>query len=110
MPTYDYECKACEHRFETFQSMTSEALRKCPVCGKRKLRRIIGPGAAIVFKGSGFYKTDYRSESYRKAAAADSGAGAGTAPPAGTGADAGAKSKEKPGGKGKSRDSAAASP
>ena len=108
MPTYDYECKACEHRFETFQSITSEPLRKCPVCAKPKLRRIIGPGAAIVFKGSGFYKTDYRSESYRKAAAADSGNSAGTAPPAGTGSEGGTPSKGKPGGKSKARDSAAA--
>ena len=108
MPTYDYECKACEHRFEVFQSITSEALRKCPVCGKPKLRRIIGPGAAIVFKGSGFYKTDYRSESYRKAAAAESGGSSEKAAPAGTGADGGAPSKAKPSGKGKARDSTAA--
>ena len=52
--------------------------RKCPECGKKKLRRLIGPGAALVFKGSGFYKTDYRSESYKKAAAADKPAGAST--------------------------------
>jgi putative FmdB family regulatory protein len=73
MPTYDYECDACQHRFEQFQSITAEALRKCPKCGRRKLRRLIGPGAAIVFKGSGFYCTDYRSSSYKKGAAADSG-------------------------------------
>ena len=71
MPTYDYVCDACEHQFENFQSMSSPVLKKCPACGKAKLRRLIGPGAAIVFKGSGFYKTDYRSESYKKAAAAD---------------------------------------
>ena len=71
MPTYDYRCDACEHQFEHFQSITSPVLDKCPECGRRKLRRLIGPGAAIVFKGSGFYQTDYRSESYRKAAAAD---------------------------------------
>ncbi len=71
MPTYDYRCDACEHQFEFFQSITSEVLKKCPECGRRKLRRLIGPGAAIVFKGSGFYQTDYRSESYKKAAAAD---------------------------------------
>ena len=71
MPTYDYVCDACEHQFELFQSITEDAKRKCPECGKSKLRRLIGPGAAIVFKGSGFYKTDYRSESYKKAAAAD---------------------------------------
>lgn len=73
MPTYDYVCDCCDHRFELFQSITDHAKRKCPVCGRLKLRRLIGPGAAIVFKGSGFYKTDYRSESYKKAAAAESG-------------------------------------
>jgi len=72
MPTYDYVCDACDHRFELFQSITEAAKKKCPECGRRKLRRLIGPGAAIVFKGSGFYKTDYRSESYQKAAKAES--------------------------------------
>lgn len=71
MPTYDYECGACEHEFELFQPITANAKRKCPECGRFKLRRLIGPGAAIVFKGSGFYKTDYRSESYKKGAAQD---------------------------------------
>jgi putative FmdB family regulatory protein len=71
MPTYDYLCDACHHQFELFQSIKEEAKRKCPECGRRKLRRLIGPGAAIMFKGSGFYKTDYRSEAYKKAAAAD---------------------------------------
>jgi putative FmdB family regulatory protein len=77
MPTYDYVCDACEHAFELFQSIKDEAKRKCPECGRLKLRRLIGPGAAIVFKGSGFYKTDYRSESYKKAAAADKSAATG---------------------------------
>jgi putative FmdB family regulatory protein len=71
MPTYDYVCDSCEHQFENFQSISSPVLKKCPACGKLKLRRLIGAGAAIVFKGSGFYQTDYRSESYKKAAAAD---------------------------------------
>ena len=71
MPTYDYVCDACDHAFELFHSITEEAKKKCPKCGRKKLRRLIGPGAAIVFKGSGFYKTDYRSESYKKAAAAE---------------------------------------
>ena len=70
MPTYDYVCDACDHQFELFQSITAETMRRCPQCGRLKLRRLIGPGAAIVFKGSGFYTTDYRSESYRKGAAA----------------------------------------
>jgi putative FmdB family regulatory protein len=76
MPTYDYECGACDHTFEVFQSITESVKRKCPVCGKKSLRRLIGAGAALLFKGSGFYKTDYRSESYSKAAAADKPAGA----------------------------------
>jgi len=71
MPTYDYVCDACDHAFELFQSMTDSVKRTCPKCKKRKLRRLIGTGGAIMFKGSGFYQTDYRSESYKKAAAAD---------------------------------------
>jgi len=66
MPTYDYVCDACGHAFEEFQYIKETPLRKCPECGKLKLRRLIGAGAAIVFKGSGFYQTDYRSESYKK--------------------------------------------
>jgi len=73
MPTYDYVCDGCGHAFELFQSMTDSVKKTCPECGKKKLRRLIGAGGAIVFKGSGFYKTDYRSESYKKGAAADSG-------------------------------------
>ena len=68
MPTYDYQCDACDHSFELFHSITAAPKRKCPECGKMKLKRLIGPGAAIMFKGSGFYETDYRSESYKKAA------------------------------------------
>ena len=71
MPTYDYVCDACGHAFELFQSMTDSAKKTCPECKKRKLRRLIGTGGAIMFKGSGFYQTDYRSDSYKKAAAAD---------------------------------------
>jgi putative FmdB family regulatory protein len=74
MPTYDYECSACNHTFEEFQSMTAEPLKKCPQCGKPKLRRLFGTGAAVIFKGSGFYQTDYRSESYKKGAKADEAA------------------------------------
>lgn len=72
MPTYEYRCDACSHEFEEFQYIKDEPLKKCPSCGKKKLRRLIGGGAAIMFRGSGFYQTDYRSESYRKAAKADS--------------------------------------
>ncbi len=68
MPTYDYECDACSHAFELFQTITESHKKKCPACGKLKLRRLFGSGAAVVFKGSGFYQTDYRSESYKKGA------------------------------------------
>ena len=68
MPTYDYECDACGHTFELFQTISEPTKRKCPECQKNKLRRLFGTGAAIVFKGSGFYETDYRSESYKKGA------------------------------------------
>ncbi|QDV13337.1 Zinc ribbon domain protein [Rosistilla oblonga] len=71
MPTYDYECDACGHEFEHFQGINDPHLKKCPECKKLKLRRLFGTGAAVVFKGSGFYQTDYRSESYKKGAAAD---------------------------------------
>jgi len=70
MPTYEYECRKCNHLFEEFQSITAESLKKCPVCSGR-VGRLIGIGAGVLFKGSGFYQTDYRSEGYKKAAAAD---------------------------------------
>jgi putative FmdB family regulatory protein len=75
MPTYDYQCDACDHKFELFQSIKDSPKKKCPECGKPKLRRLFGTGAAIMFKGSGFYTTDYRSDSYQKAAKADSSHG-----------------------------------
>lgn len=71
MPTYDYRCNACDHEFELFQSMSENPKRTCPKCGKKKLERLIGTGAALLFKGSGFYETDYRSDSYKKAKDAD---------------------------------------
>jgi len=71
MPTYEYLCEACGHKLEEFQSITARPLRKCPVCGKLKLKRLIGTGAGIIFKGSGFYQTDYRSDSYKKGAESD---------------------------------------
>ena len=64
MPTYEYQCENCGHSFEKFQSITAGSLRKCPQCKKMTLRRLIGAGAGIIFKGSGFYQTDYRTESY----------------------------------------------
>jgi putative FmdB family regulatory protein len=91
MPTYDYVCDGCGHAFELFQSMTDAVKKTCPKCGKKKLRRLIGAGGAIVFKGSGFYKTDYRSESYKKAAAAES-------PKTGDGGKGSGKSGESSGG------------
>jgi putative FmdB family regulatory protein len=71
MPTYDYRCEGCGHELEIFQSITESPKRKCPECGTLRLKRVIGSGAGIIFKGSGFYQTDYRSESYKQAAQAD---------------------------------------
>jgi len=71
MPTYDYECDACGHEFELFQGINDSHKKKCPECKKLKLRRLFGTGAAVMFKGDGFYQTDYRSESYKKGAEAD---------------------------------------
>ena len=76
MPTYDYECRACGKTFEFFQSMSEAPKRKCPECGKQKLERLIGPGAGFIFKGSGFYITDYRSPDYKARAKAESEGGA----------------------------------
>lgn len=73
MPTYAYVCERCGHELEVFQSITAKALRKCPQCGKASLKRLIGTGAGIIFKGSGFYCTDYRSDGYKTAAQKDTG-------------------------------------
>lgn len=78
MPTYEYECAECGHQFEEFQSITAKALKMCPACGERTLQRLIGSGAGIIFKGSGFYQTDYRSAEYKKAAKADSDSSSGS--------------------------------
>ena len=83
MPLYEYECDACGHKFELFQSITAEPERRCPKCKKLKLRRLFGTGGAIVFKGSGFYQTDYRSKSYQEKAAADKAAADKAAAPPG---------------------------
>ena len=72
MPTYEYRCSECGHEFEEFQSIKAKPIRKCPQCGKNKVDRLIGCGAGVIFKGSGFYQTDYRSEGYQKAAKAES--------------------------------------
>lgn len=76
MPTYDYRCNACGHEFELFQSMKETSKKKCPVCAKNALVRLIGTGACVLFKGSGFYETDYRSDSYKKAAKSETSTGA----------------------------------
>ena len=76
MPTYEYKCDACGHTFEKFQSITAEPIKKCPQCGKAKAKRLLGMGAGLIFKGSGFYITDYRSESYKDKAKSDAPAAA----------------------------------
>jgi putative FmdB family regulatory protein len=73
MPTYEYVCEECGHKFERFQAITARPIRKCPECGQSSAKRLIGVGAGIIFKGSGFYETDYRSESYKKAAKSEKG-------------------------------------
>ena len=74
MPTYEYKCNACGHKFERFQSITAAPVKQCPACGKNKAQRLIGTGAGLIFKGSGFYITDYRSEGYKEKAKAETGA------------------------------------
>jgi len=96
MPTYDYQCDACGHVFEEFQSMTARPRRVCPACKKRRLRRLIGTGSALLFKGSGFYATDYRSSDYKREAKADA--------PSDSGKDKSAKS-DTSGGKSPGKDS-----
>jgi putative FmdB family regulatory protein len=70
MPTYEYECQKCSHHFEQFQSMTADPIQICPVC-EGVVKRLISRGGGIIFKGSGFYQTDYRSSDYKKKAEAD---------------------------------------
>ena len=98
MPTYEYKCDACGFKFEKFQSIKSGPIRKCPHCGKNRVKRLIGTGSGLIFKGGGFYETDYRSEAYKSAAKADAKAGeAAPSPPkestttAGSTADAASK-------------------
>lgn len=75
MPTYDYKCQACGREFEKFQSITSSPIKKCPHCGKNQVKRLIGAGAGLIFKGSGFYVTDYRDKSYTDRAKSESSGG-----------------------------------
>ena len=79
MPTYEYDCGACGAKVEFFQSMSEAPRKKCPECGKSKLTRRIGTGAGILFRGSGFYQTDYRSSSYKQGAEADQKSSGGSA-------------------------------
>ena len=79
MPTYEYKCDACGYQFERFQSITADPIKRCPECGKAKVKRLIGTGAGVIFKGSGFYITDYRDKSYAEKAKAESGTTAGDA-------------------------------
>jgi putative FmdB family regulatory protein len=95
MPTYEYRCEACRHEFEHFQSIKSPRLKVCPKCGKKKLNRLIGTGGGVIFKGSGFYATDYRSASYKSAAAADGSASSSSSSTSKTKSGEGAKSKPK---------------
>lgn len=95
MPTYEYECRKCGHRLEEFQYFSEKPLRKCPSCGKLSLRRLIGTGSAVIFKGSGFYETDYRR---RRNDAKDSKAGDKPAASSGEGSSSGGAVAGKPGG------------
>lgn len=97
MPTYEYECTACGHKFEKFQSIKAAPIKKCPECGKQKVKRLIGIGAGLLFKGSGFYITDYRSDAYNKSAKAD------TAPTTAAATDAKPTGDTAPAAKGESK-------
>ncbi len=79
MPTYEYKCDACGHAFERFHSMSAVSIKKCPECGKSRVKRLIGTGAGLIFKGSGFYITDYRDKSYADKAKSESGTSEGGA-------------------------------
>ena len=103
MPTYEYECKSCGNRFEKFQSIKAAPIKTCPACGKNTAQRLISAGAGIIFKGSGFYITDYRDASYKDKAKAESG----EAKPAESGTD---KSKTDESKIGESKPAAEASP
>lgn len=97
MPTYEYRCSACKNEWEEFQSIKAEPTKKCPKCKKAKAERIISAGGGILFKGSGFYLTDYRSESYKKGEAAAKKASEG-----GSSESKSSESKSKPSDSGKS--------
>jgi putative FmdB family regulatory protein len=95
MPTYEYRCPECRNQFEKFQKMSDEPIAECPACGARAERRLSG-GAGFLFKGSGFYITDYRSDSYKKAAGSESGAGSGGSEGKADGGASGGEKTSKP--------------
>ncbi len=94
MPTYWYRCQTCNHEFEEFQKMSDPPLRECPKCGGVVMRVITG-GAGVLFKGSGFYITDYRSDSYKKAASSDSASGSSSSSSSSTSSSSDSKPKGK---------------
>ena len=94
MPTYEYECLKCGHHFERFQTMTAAPAKRCPKC-RGAVRRLLGTGAGIIFKGSGFYSTDYRSGDYKKAAKSESAVSAPSASPKKEAAPSAPKSDDK---------------
>ncbi len=93
MPTYEYECTKCDHHFEVFQSMKDDPLKRCPKC-RCKIRKVLGSGAGIIFKGSGFYQTDYRSKDYHEAAKKDKSAASTTSEKSDKKADKPAKAEK----------------
>jgi putative FmdB family regulatory protein len=117
MPTYEYHCEKCGKNFETFQSMRDEPFRQCPkeLCqmskwGRGKVKRLLGTGAGVIFKGSGFYSTDYRSASYKEAAKKEAGSASGAGAEKSSSPKEGGSAKESPktadGGKSKTDSSA----
>jgi putative FmdB family regulatory protein len=111
MPTYEYKCPSCGHKFEQFQSIMAAPIKRCPNCKKNKVQRLIGTGAGLIFKGSGFYITDYRSEGYKEKAKAEasgtSDAKPSDAKPAATSEKSSASSEAKPAASSKSEAPAA---
>ena len=107
MPTYEYKCTACGHAFEQFQSITAAPVKRCPQCGKAKVKRLVSIGAGVIFKGSGFYITDYRDASYKEKAKADSGDAGSGGSDSSAGSDG--KGETKSGGETKSAETKSAS-
>jgi putative FmdB family regulatory protein len=101
MPTYEYKCSACGHAFERFHSMSAAPIKKCPECGRSKVKRLLGTGAGLIFKGSGFYITDYRSDASQQAAKSDAPAGSSDSKSEGSKTDAAADAKPAAGDKAK---------